>query len=86
MITNAIITSAYYILGFFVTLFPLSSGFPAEVSAAFTYLGSYVGMLDPLVPVTTLATCVAILITIELLIFSFRILSWIFAKIPVIGK
>jgi len=86
MITTAIIYSAYYVLGFFVEIFPLSNGFPSEVASAFAYLGGYVGMLDPLVPIETLSTTLGILITIELVIFAFKILSWIFSKVPIIGR
>jgi len=86
MITTAFINTAYYILGFFVQIFPVSTGFPEEVASAFLYFGGYVGMLDPLVPIATLATCIGILITLELVIFAFKTLSWIFSKIPIIGK
>lgn len=86
MITTALIYTAYYVLGFFVAIFPLSDGFPSEVSSAFSYFGGYVGMLDPLVPISTLATTVGILVTLELVIFGFKILSWIFSKVPFIGK
>jgi len=86
MITTAFILMAYYLFGFFLEIFPISAGFPPEVGTAFQYLGGYVGMLDPLVPVDTLATTVGILIAVELILFAFKMLSWIFSKIPVIGK
>lgn len=86
MITTALITTAYYVLGFFLNIFPTSTGFPTEVQSAFSWIGGYVGMLDPLIPIATLSTTVGIVITIELLIFGFKTLSWIFAKIPIIGK
>lgn len=86
MITTAFIYSAYYVLGLFVQLFPESNGFPSEVGSAFQYLGGYVGMLDPLIPIATLATCVGIILTVELLVFSFKILTWAFSKVPIIGK
>ena len=86
MITTAIIYTAYYVLGFFVEIFPRSDGFPSEVATAFSTLGGYVGMLDPLVPISTLATCISILIAMELIIFAFKTLTWIFSKVPIIGK
>lgn len=86
MITTAFINSAYYVLGFFVSLFPLSAGFSSEVGSAFQWIGGYVGMLDPIIPIATLATTVGIVLTVELLIFSYKILLWIFSKVPVIGK
>jgi len=86
MITTAFINFAQYILAFFVQLFPLSAGFPTEVNAAFAYFGGYVGMLDPILPIDTLASVLAILITVELGIFAFKTLSWVFSKIPILGK
>lgn len=86
MITTAFISMAYYILGFFISLFPVSSGFPSDVSAAFTWIGGYAGMLDPLVPMSTLASTVSIVIAVELIIFGYKILSWIFSKVPLFGK
>jgi len=86
MITGALISIANTIILAILSVFPTSTGFPPEVSTAFEYLGGYVGMLDPLVPIDTLGTTVGIVITVELLIFGFRMLSWIFSKIPIIGK
>jgi len=82
MITSLFVTTAYYILSFIIELFPVSAGFPSEVPSAFQYLGGYVGMLDPLIPVDTLLTAVSILLVVELGILSFRILSWLIGKIP----
>jgi len=86
MISDFFINLGYYGLSFFAALFPLSAGFPAEVQTAFTWLGGYIGILDPLVPVSTLLTCVSIIFSVELAILSFRILSWVYSKIPFIGK
>jgi len=86
MITSIFINTAYYILGFLVNLFPVSSGFPSEVGEAFTYLGGYVGMIDPLVPVDTLIEAVTILVTVELGILTFRILAWLLGKIPFVKR
>lgn len=86
MITSAFINTAYYVLGFFVNLFPISTGYPQEVTTAFRWIGGYVGMLDPLIPVSTLSQTVGIVVVVELIILSFTSLSWIFSKIPIIGK
>jgi len=86
MITSGLIQLANFVISSILTIFPESSGFPAEVSTAFVYIGGYVGMLDPLVPVATLGTVVGILIGVELLIFAFRAITWMFSKLPIIGK
>jgi len=86
MITTALINFAYYLLSGITALLPQSSGFPPEVGTAFTYVGGYVKMLDPLIPIATLGTAVSIVISVELLILGFRMLEWIYKKIPIIGK
>jgi len=86
MITTALINIANVIINAIISVFPTSTGFPAEVTTAFTYFGGYVGMLDPLIPVATLGTVVGIIIAVELIIFSFRSITWMFSKLPVIGK
>lgn len=86
MITTGLINFGYYLLGLISQIFPISTGFPSEVGSAFTWLGGYVGMLDPLVPISTLGTTVGIAVSLELLILTFRIFTWIFSKIPIIGR
>jgi len=86
MIYTLFLDLAYYVLGFFLSIFPVSDGYPVEVTQAFQWIGGFVGMLDPLVPVGTLLVTVSLAFTVELLVFGFKLLSWIFSKIPVIGK
>jgi len=86
MITNALIYSAWFILSFFVEILPVSTGFPSEVETAFQYLGGYAGMLDPLLPISTLASVLVILFAFEAIVFGFKTLTWIFSKIPIFGK
>lgn len=86
MITGSFIELANTIISAILSVFPNSTGFSPEVHQAFAYLGGYVGMLDPLIPIDTLGTVVSIAIAVELLIFSFRMVSWIFSKVPIIGK
>jgi len=86
MITSGLIQLANFVISSILTIFPESTGFPSEVTAAFTFFGGYVGMIDPLIPVATLGTVVGILIGVELLIFAFRAITWMFSKLPIIGK
>jgi len=86
MIFDAFLQVIYGGIAEIIQLFPLSAGYPTEVTTAFAYLGGYFGMLDPLVPTATLATCVALVLTYELLIFAFKMLQWIYSKIPIFGR
>jgi len=85
MLLTFIFTIAYSIISWFISWFPLSSGFPSSVYTAVSSLGGYTGILQPLVPFSTLAQCVALIITVELLILSFKSLKWIISHIPFLG-
>jgi len=86
MITSAFVFATYYLLNLIIQVFPLSAGFPVEVAAAFQYVGSYFQMLDPIVPVETFGTVVGILVSVELVILTYRIVEYIYSKVPIIGK
>lgn len=86
MISTAFIMMAYQILGFFLLIFPISTGYPSEIQTAMSWIGGYLGMLDPLVPKETLLATVTIVFVVELVIFGYKLLTWIVSKIPFIGR
>jgi len=86
MISTAFIEMAYQVLSFFLTIFPVSTGYPPEVTSAMTWIGGYLGMLDPLVPKETLLATITIVFAVELIIFGYKLLSWILSKVPLIGS
>jgi hypothetical protein len=85
MIMDAFISISTFLLSGIVSLFPASSGLPSEVGDAFAYFGGHLAILDPLVPIATLGTCVGILLSVELLLFGFKILRWILSHVPFVG-
>jgi len=85
MIYDAFLAAGTFILGFIVQIFPDSTGFPSEVHSAATYMGNLGGMLNPVVPITTLGTILGLIIAIEIIIFSFKTFKWLISHIPVIG-
>jgi len=85
MIADVFITISGYVLAVLVNLLPVSTGFPASVATAFTTLGSYVGVLDPIVPIDTLRTVLVLLVSIELIIFTFKTAKWLFSHVPLVG-
>jgi len=86
MITSGFLYLTALILNALLAVFPSSTGLPAEFSTALTTLSGYVGILDPLVPISTLATCFGIILLYEATIFGFRGLTWIYQRIPFLGK
>jgi len=68
-----------------LSIFPTSAGFPPEFSSAVGTIAGYAGMFDPMVPMSTLATAVSLIFTIELLILTFKATKWLFAYIPFVG-
>jgi len=85
MIMSGLINVVTYLLGGIISLFPSSTGFPSQVSDAFAWLGNYVSILDPIVPIATLSTCIAIVVGVELSIFGFKTMRWIISHVPFIG-
>jgi len=85
MITDLFINFSYIVINTIVNFFPISSGFGSEVATAFSSLGGYLGVWSPILPISTLATCVSLVLGIELSIFGFKSFKWIFSHIPWIG-
>lgn len=85
MITDFFITFGLFILDFIISLFPISTGFPTDVTNSVNYLGGIVGIFSPLVPLGTLATVLTLYVSIDLIIFSFKTFKWLFSFIPFIG-
>lgn len=85
MISNALINLAYYIADFFIDLFPVGTGFPPAVHTATASLGGYLRIIDPLLPVSTLATIVTLVVVFELALFAFRTFRWLLTYLPFVG-
>jgi len=85
MITSFLVSFAAYVLQTLVAIFPSSAGLPPDVTAALTQFGGYVGVLDPILPIATLATVFALVITFELSIFGFKALRWLISHVPFVG-
>jgi len=86
MIISGFIYLATLVIGLILAVFPVSNGLPIEFTNAISTLTGYVGILDPLVPIATLAQAVAIILLYEAVIFTFRGTVWIYQRIPFIGK
>jgi len=85
MILDVIFSLGYILLSLVIQILPESTGFPAEVNTAVTSLGGYVGILDPIFPISTLATVVGLVFSTELAIFMFKNSKWIIGHIPWVG-
>lgn len=85
MISNAFIGLGYFVVSGILYILPNSTGFPAEAHTAAAGLGGYVGIWNPLVPMTTLGTILTFIFTVEIAIFSFKTTKWIISHIPFIG-
>jgi len=85
MIPNAILTIAYSILNWLIELLPASTGWPTEAHAAMSGLGGYMGVWSPVLPLTTLATVITVIFSVEIGIFGFKTVKWVMSHIPFIG-
>jgi len=85
MIVSAFISLAFLILDGIVSLLPNSTGFPQGAHDAVSGLGGYFGMFAPILPMSTLATCVGLIFSVEIAIFGFKSIKWIVSHIPWVG-
>lgn len=86
MITTALLNFGFYVANFILSIFPASSGFPAEVDTAIDYIAGYVGILDPIFPLDTMLSILTLVITFELAIFGFKGVRWIVSHLPFINS
>jgi len=82
---NGILNMVYSFFNFLIGLFPTGVGFPTEVHNAFTTLGGYIGLLDVLVPVSTMLWCLTLIFGVEIAVFGFKTLKWLISHIPFLG-
>lgn len=87
MITNFFLNIAYKIATWFISLFPQMSLIDPIISA-FSQAATYLHSIYVIFPLSTTAilSVVSIYISIEIGIFSFKIINWVWGKIPIIGK
>jgi len=84
MITLLLIAVYSFVSGL-INLLPKGTGFPSEVHSAFSTLGSYTGILDVFIPLSTLLFCLTTIFSVELAIFGFKTVKWLISHIPIIG-
>jgi len=85
MIISLFIGLGAFIIDSIVFLLPEGSGFPANVTSAVNYFAGYVGIVDPLLPLSTLHTIILLVIALELAILTFKMVRWLFGYVPFIG-
>jgi len=82
MIISGLIYIATVVLQLILSIFPTSQGLPTEVTSPIPQLSGYVGILDPLVPISTLAQALSILLLFVLTLFTFNAVIWLYGNIP----
>lgn len=85
MITTGLLNISFFLFSGLLALLPAGSGFPTAAHSAATALGGYIGILSPLVPLSTLATIIGLVFSVEIAFFGWRSLKWILSHVPFIG-
>jgi len=85
MIITGFMNISYWLISNTVDLLPAGGLFPSAVHTSASSLGSYLGVLSPLLPISTLATVLRLVIGIELALYGWRTLKWLGSHIPFIG-
>lgn len=85
MIFNAFIALAGYVITAISAILPTSTGFPPDVASSIATIGQYSRVLDLVLPVSTLATIIALVLSVEVAIFAFKSVKWLISHIPLVG-
>lgn len=85
MIADIFLKIPYFFLQWLIGILPASSGFPPEIIDSAVYLGSFMGMFSPLIPIDVMVYTLTLIFTVEIGIFTFKTLRWLFGHIPFIG-
>lgn len=85
MIVSAFIIFSTYVLTLVISLFPNSTGLPSSFQTAADTMGSYVGLINTLLPIDALAFAITTLITVQLSIFGFKTFKWVLSHLPWFG-
>jgi len=84
MITTGILTILYYAIYLIAApllLFP-DAALPANMAASMGTASSSLHILDIVIPVGTLLAIILLFITIEGSIFTYKMVRWVYQKIP----
>lgn len=84
MITNFLISILYYIVALITSPLRLLSDYsiPANINTSLATAGNYIAILNTIFPVTTLLSVFGIVIIFEGFIVGYRIIRWLYQKIP----
>lgn len=85
MIGTIFILLASIIIDFISFIFPTSSGFSTEIITSMEWLAGYAMILDPLVSMDAIFFAIVSLVTFELIVLSFRLITWLISYIPMFG-
>jgi len=85
MIISGLLIIAGFILTSVISVFPVSTGFPTEVTTSISTLAGYVALINVLLPVPTLATIIGLLVSVEIAVFGFKTFKWLISHIPFVG-
>jgi len=85
MITGAFIQLGIILASAIIAILPQSTGFSPNIVSSAASLGSYFGMLSPILPIGVLATCVGTVFTVEIAIFGWKTVKSLISHIPWIG-
>jgi len=75
----------YSFIAWFISLFPASGGFPAEVVSSAEYIGGFMSMFTPLMPLETLVVALLLVFHVEVGILFFKTAKWVMSHIPFFG-
>jgi len=85
MITDAFLNLGIFVANLIISLFPVGGGLPVEAHTTALTISTYMGLINLIIPISTLALGVAFVYTVELSIFSFKTIRMFLSHVPLVG-
>lgn len=84
MITNATLYLIYQFIN--LVLFPIRSladvSLPSDIASSISTVAGYLGSIDSFIPIGTILTIFGTILSIELGIFTYKIIMWLIKRLP----
>jgi len=82
MITSFFISIPAYILGAIISIMPQGGSVPTEWVQAVSQIWTAINAFSFIVPVSSLLSCLGIVLGFELAVFGFYAFNWVLKKVP----
>jgi len=85
MITSFILSIVYSFFSFLISFLPAGTTLPTGFSSSLSYITYAANTLNYIIPISALFVTLTVVLAVELAIWTFQGLMWVYRHIPFIG-